>query len=78
MRFIIRTVHNSFFPYSVTMEPDNFLETEIAGMYQWCEETFGNPATTGSTPTSEAWIRHYSGMRFKEKEHLDWFILRWA
>lgn len=64
------------YPYTVRFDKHVSI-VQWKEMYVWAEETFGIPARPESKG-QQKWTAQWAGIRFKNLEHAQWFILRWT
>lgn len=63
------------FLYSIEMSGFDFsMEKELLS---WCTQTFGESALN-NTDDEARWIIQWNGIRFKRKEDVTWFMIRWS
>ena len=72
-----RFVGTSKWPYAIEFGLDIDIDV-IEEMYQWCREQYGHQYYITDKEHDSFWLKSWDGVRFKQKEHRDWFILRWS
>lgn len=77
----IEEIPNTEFKYKISFANPDLVFKDWEEMYDWCAITFGkgfDNSVHQSVYNPAKWTKQWFGVRFRNLEHAQWFVLRFS